>query len=207
MDPKDPDTVYVANTSLYRSRDGGQNFTAIKGAPGGDDYYSLWINPDDPQRMILASDQGVIISVDGAETWSSWYNQPTGQFYHVATDNRFPYWVYGAQQDSGAAGTPSRGKYRAITFHDWRPVAAGGESGYIQPDPLDPNILYGQSFGPTVSRYNQTTGENQNISPMLAPPGQYRRTWTLPLVFSPLNPHLLYFVTQALFRTSNGGQS
>ena len=116
VDPKNADVLYVMNTSTYRSTDGGQSFTAIKGAPGGDDYHTLWIEPDDPNRMILGSDQGVVVSVDGAQTWSSWYNQPTAQFYHVAVDNRFPYWVYGAQQDSGAAGTTSRSRHRGISF-------------------------------------------------------------------------------------------
>jgi hypothetical protein len=118
VDPKDPDVVYVCNTATYRSTDGGKSFDAIKGAPGGDDYHSLWIYPDDPDRMILSSDQGVVISVDGAKTWTSWYNQPTAQFYHVITDNRFPYWVYGAQQDSGAAGTVSRSHWSGISFRD-----------------------------------------------------------------------------------------
>ncbi len=203
VDPKDPDTVYVANTSLYRSRDGGKSFTAIKGAPGGDDYHSLWINPDDPRRMILSSDQGVIVSVNGGETWSSWYNQPTGQFYHVIADNRFPYWVYGAQQDSGAAGTTTRSDHRGISFRDWEPAAAGGESGYVATDPLNPDIV----FGGTVTRYSHSTRQNQNISPEITHPDEYRRTWTLPLVFSPLDKHQLFFGTQFLFRTSDGGQT
>ncbi len=203
VDPKDPDTVYVSNTSLYRSRDGGQNFTAIKGAPGGDDYHGLWIDPEDGQRMILGSDQGAVVTVDGAQTWSSWYNQPTGQFYRVASDRRFPYWVYGAQQDSGAAATPSRSSHRGISERDWQPVEVGGESGYIAPDPLDTNIVYGG----TASRYNWTTRQDQSIPPMLAHPGQYRRTWTLPLVFSPRNPRELYYGSQVLFRTRDAGQT
>ncbi|HYL11167.1 MAG TPA: hypothetical protein VEU31_10550 [Candidatus Acidoferrales bacterium] len=203
VDPKDPDTVYVSNTSVYRSRDAGQTFTAIKGAPGGDDYHLLWIDPEEPQRMILGSDQGAVVTVNGGQTWSSWYNQPTGQFYHVITDNQFPYWVHGAQQDSGAAATPSRSSYSSLSFHDWRPAEAGGENGYIQPDPFDPDILYGG----TVTRFRLSTGENQNIAPTLAHPGEYRRTWTLPLVFSPRDSHELYFGSQVLFRTTNGGQT
>ena len=207
VDSKNPDIVYVCNTSTYRSNDGGKTFDAIKGAPGGDDYHSLWIDPDDPARMILANDQGVVISVDDARTWTTWYNQPTAQLYHVITDNRFPYWVYGAQQDSGAVGVASRGNGPAISFRDWRPVGAGGESMYIAPDPGDNNILYGGTFGAGVVRYNLSTGETRTISPSLAHPGDYRHTWTLPLVFSPRDPHQLYFGTQILFRTSNGGQS
>ena len=207
VDSRNPDIIYVCNTSTYRSTDGGKTFDAVKGAPGGDDYHSLWIDPDDPARMILASDQGVIISVDGASTWTSWYNQPTAQLYHVITDDRFPYWVYGAQQDSGAVGVESRSNSATISFRDWRPVGAGGESMYIAPDPLDNNILYGGAFGAAVARYNLETGETRNISPALAHPGDYRHTWTMPLVFSPRNPHELYFGTQILFRTSDGGQS
>jgi photosystem II stability/assembly factor-like uncharacterized protein len=207
VDPKNPDTVYVCNTSTYRSTDGGKSFEAIKGAPGGDDYHSLWIDPDDSGRMILASDQGVVISVDDAKTWTTWYNQPTAQLYHVITDNRFPYWVYGAQQDSGSVGVVSRSNGSTITARDWRPIGVGGESMYIAPDPLDPNILYGGAFGAAVARYNRTTGESRNISPALAHPGNYRRTWTLPLVISPRNPREIYFSTQILFRTVDAGQT
>jgi photosystem II stability/assembly factor-like uncharacterized protein len=203
VDSKDPDTVYVPNTSTYRSRDGGKTFTAIKGAPGGDDYHQLWIDPDNPQRMALGCDQGVIVTRNGGETWSSWYNQPTGQFYHVTTDNRFPYWVYGAQQDSGSAATPSRSNYRALNFHDWRPMEAGGESDYVAPDPVNPEIIYGGS----VARQDFHNEEVRQIPPTLTYPGEYRRTWTLPLVFSEIDPHVLYFSAQVLFRTADGGSS
>ncbi len=203
VDPKDPDTVYVPNTSMYRSRDGGKTFTAVKGAPGGDDYHQLWIDPDFPQHMILGCDQGVIVTRNGGETWSSWYNQPTGQFYHVATDNRFPYWVYGAQQDSGAGATPSRSNSRALNAQDWRPMEAGGESDYVAPDPVNPGIIYGGS----VVRQDFHNEEVQQIPPTLMFPGDYRRTWTLPLVFSEIEPHVLYFSAQVLFRTADGGNS
>ncbi len=204
-DPKDPNTVYVADTSLYRSRDGGKSFVAIKGAPGGDDYHTLWISPNDPRSMILGSDQGVIISVDDAKTWSSWYNQPTGQFYHVATDHRFPFWVYGAQQDSGSMALPERSLYGTLSSLDWYPISVGGEAGYIAPDPLHAGVLYGVSFGSSVSRYDMANGLNRSVSPPLAHPGNYRQTWTLPLVFSPKNPHALYFGSQVLFETLDGG--
>ncbi len=203
VDPKDADTVYVANTSLYRSRDGGQTMTAIKGAPGGDDYHQLWINPDDPGRMALATDQGTIVSVDGGETWSSWYNQATGQFYHVAADNRFPFWVYGAQQDSGAAATTTRSDFGVISFRDWEPACAGGEAGYVAPDPLHEQIL----FGGTVTRCNMLTKQTQNVSPTLSYPGPFRDVWTLPLVFSEADKRVLYFSHQVLFKTIDGGQS
>jgi photosystem II stability/assembly factor-like uncharacterized protein len=203
VDPKDADTVYLPNTTLYRSRDGGKTFAAFKGAPGGDDYHQLWIDPDEAKRMILGSDQGTIVTRNGGETWSSWYNQPTGQMYHVSADTRFPYWVYGAQQDSGSIATPSRGKYRALDVHDWRPVAAGDENGYIAPDPENSEVIYG-GF---VARQDLNNEEIQLTPPTLAHPGNYRRTWTLPLVFSPLDRKVLYFGSQVLFRTTDGGNS
>ena len=203
IDPKDPDTVYLPNVAAYRSRDGGVTFEVWKGAPGGDDYHELWIDPDDPQRMILGCDQGAIVTRNGGETWSSWNNQSTGQFYHVATDNQFAYWVFGAQQDSGAAATPSRSKYSSLNFHDWRPMDAGDENGYIAPDPLSRDVVYGG----TVSRQDLSSEEIQQMPPMLAQAGTYRRTWTLPLVFSPTDPHVLYFGSQVLFRTADGGNS
>jgi photosystem II stability/assembly factor-like uncharacterized protein len=201
-DPKDTDTVYVQNTSVYKSTNGGKNWTAIKGAPGGDDYHQMWINPDDPKRMILASDQGCIVTEDGMMTWSSWYNQSTAQLYHVAADNRFPYWVTGAQQDSGAVGVPSRSNHAEISNHDWTGVCAGGESGYTAPDSLHPEIL----FGGTVTRCNVVTGATQNVSPEKGP-GPFRHAWTQPLVFSAADPHALYFANQYLYKTTNGGES
>jgi photosystem II stability/assembly factor-like uncharacterized protein len=203
VDPKDADTVYVPNTGLYRSRDGGKTFTVLKGEPGGDDYHQLSIDPDEPQRMIFGSDQGAVVTLNGGETWSSWYNQATGQFYHVATDNLFPYWVYGAQQDSGAAATPSRGKYRSLNFHDWRPMEAGDENGYVAPDPLNPEVVYG-GF---VTRQDLRNEQVVQLPPGLAQTEKLRRTWTLPLVFSPLDAHVLYFGAQILFRTADGGNS
>src|SRR6266566_151080 len=153
VDPQDPDVVYVPNVALLRSTDGGKTFTAIKGAPGGDDYHELWIDPHAPARMIVGSDQGATISLDGGATWSSWYNQPTAQFYHVVTDDQFPYRVYGAQQDAGTAGITSRSDYGEITFRDWAPIGAG-ESGYIAPDPLNPDIIYGGDTYGGVFRFD-----------------------------------------------------
>jgi photosystem II stability/assembly factor-like uncharacterized protein len=204
VDPKNADIVYVSNTSVYRSTDAGKTWTAIKGAPGGDDYHQLWINPDDPKRMVLGSDQGAIVSVDGAVTWSSWYNQPTAQIYHVAPDYRFPYWVTGAQQDSGAVGTPSRSRHSEISNRDWEGLCSCGESGYTAPDPLHPEIL----FGGTVSRCNVLTGETRNVTPERGG-GQtvYRHDWTQPLVFSQADPHALYYANQFLYKTTNGGES
>jgi photosystem II stability/assembly factor-like uncharacterized protein len=204
VDPKNADVVYVMNTSTYRSTDAGKTWAAIKGAPGGDDYHQLWINPDDPKRMIVGSDQGAVVSVDGAVTWSSWYNQPTAQIYHLAADYRFPYWITGAQQDSGAVGTPSRSIHSDISNRDWEGLCAGGEAGYTAPDPLHPEIL----FGGTVSRCNVLTGETRSVSPERGgTPGQYRHAWTQPLVFSKADPRALYYANQFLYKTTNGGES
>lgn len=203
VDPKNPDIVYLPNTSIYQSRDGGKSFNALRGDPTGADYHELWIDPDEPQRMILSSDQGTVVTRNGGESWSSWLNQATSQFYHVATDNRFPYWVYGAQQDSGSLATPSRGKYHAPNFHDWRPMEAGDENGYIAPDPLNPGV----AFGGFVARQDFSNEQIQHMPPTIAHSGEFRRTWTLPLVFSPLDSHVLYFGSQVLFRTADGGNS
>ena len=200
--PDNPDIVYVANTSTYRSTDGGHTFTAIKGAPGGDDYQRIWINPRNAQIVALTSDQGATLSVNGGATWSSWYNQPTAQFYHVTTDTRFPYWVYGAQQESGSAASASRGEDGEITFRDWHALGVE-EYGYIAVDPLDPDILYGGK----VTRTNQRTKEVADVAPDAARSGKYRYVRTLPVVFSPLEPHTLYFGANVLFKTTNGGRS
>lgn len=205
-DPNNPNTVYVMDTSTYRSTDGGHTFVAIKGSPGGDDYHELWIEPNNSKRMILGGDQGVIVTVDGAKTWSSWYNQPTGQFYHVITDNAFPYNVYGAQQDSGAAMTPSSSKYANLSLKDFHPIDVGGENGYLAPDPLHPGLVFGGSDTVTAERI--ATGWEQNIDPTTAYLGTiWRHTWTLPLVVSPANPHALYTSRQRIFRSLNGGSS
>ncbi len=206
-DPKNPDFVYVCNTSTYRSENGGKTFTAFKGAPGGDDYHLLWIEPNNPSRMIVASDQGAVVSVNGGKTWSSWYNQPTAQLYHIITDNRFPYWIYAAQQDSGAVAIPSRTQYKGINSFSWRPMEPGGESEYIAPDPLDPNVIFGGTEGTEADKFNLETGDDQQIPPTLAHRGVFRSTWTLPLVFSPADSHALYFGSQVMFVTRDGGSS
>ncbi len=203
-DPKNADQVYVMNTATYRSTDGGKTFTAIKGAPGGDDYHALWIDPSDANRMVLGGDQGVVVSLDGAQTWSSWYNQSTAQLYHVITDNRFPYWVYGAQQDSGAVAVPSRSIHRSISMLDWKPIDAGGESGTIAPDPLHPGHL----FGNPPSYENIDTNWEMSIDPTIKYPDTvWRNEWTLPIVASPQNPRVLYTSHQQIFRTQDGGQT
>jgi photosystem II stability/assembly factor-like uncharacterized protein len=202
VEPDNPDVVYSCNVNLFRSADGGKTFVPIKGAPGGDDYHTLWIDPQNPERRILGVDQGTLVSVNGGQTWSSWYNQPTAQFYRVITDNRFPYWVYGSQQDSGAAGVPSRTTtIDGITLSEFREVTAGGESDNLAPDPKDPQTIYGGR----VDKLDLRTMQTQSIDPTIAYPGSYRTTWTLPLVFSRRDPKVLYFSHQRLFRTEDGG--
>ncbi|PYQ16147.1 MAG: hypothetical protein DMF80_05960 [Acidobacteria bacterium] len=203
VEPRDPEVVYACNTALYRSRDGGKTFVPVKGAPGGDDYHELWIDPEHPERRILGTDQGVVVSLNGGESWSSWHNQPTGQMYHVITDNRFPYWVYGAQQDSGSAGVPSRTTtIDGITMMQFREMTAGYESDMIAPDPKDPDVIYGGR----VDRLDLRTQQTQSIDPTLAHRDVDRAAWTLPLAFSRRDPRVLYFSRERLFRTEDGGR-
>jgi photosystem II stability/assembly factor-like uncharacterized protein len=200
--PDNPDVLYVANTTTWKSSDGGKTFVGFKGAPGGDDYQRMWISAENPQIIALSSDQGAVISVNGGATWSSWYNQPTAQFYHVTTDNRFPYWVYGAQQESGSAGTMSRSDYGEISFREWHSVGVF-EYGYIAVDPLDPNIVYGAR----LTRTKQDIGEVADITPAPIRRGEYRYDRTLPVIFSPLDPHALYFSANVLFKSTDRGNS
>ncbi|HEX9160191.1 MAG TPA: hypothetical protein VF980_00675, partial [Thermoanaerobaculia bacterium] len=203
VEPKNADVVYSCNVNVYQSSDAGKTWVPVKGAPGGDDYHQLWIDPEHPERRILGVDQGVVVSVNNGKTWSSWLNQPTGQFYHVMTDNRFPYRVYGAQQDSGAAGVPSRtNEYNGISIAEFREITAGGESDNVAPDPTDPDVLYGGR----VERLDTRTHQTHSVDPTLAYPENDRRTWTLPLVFSPRDPRVLYFANQRMFRTDDAGQ-
>ncbi len=200
--PDNPDVLYVENTTTWKSSDGGKTFAGWKGAPGGDDYQRIWINRDNGQIIALSSDQGAVISVNGGATWSSWYNQPTAQFYHVTTDNRFPYWVYGAQQESGSAATMSRSDYGEITFREWRLLGVE-EYGTIAIDPLNENSVYGAR----VTRTNLALGEVQDVAPEPVRRGEYRYDRTLPLIFSPTDAHKLYFAGNVVFETVDGGKS
>jgi len=214
VNPKNPDDVWIPNVAVYHSTDGGRNFTINRGAPGGDDYHIVWIDPGDPRHMVLGSDQGTNVSLNGGTSWTSWYNQPTAQIYHVVTDNRFPYWIYGSQQDSGTAAVPSRTNHGEIDSRDFRTVG-GEESGYIAVDPKDPNIFYVGNTNGALNRYDQRTAEAQNITPWPLRPGggqtvnpstlKYRYPWTAPLIFSPSEPGTLYFAAQFLFKTTDGG--
>ncbi|HLW73945.1 MAG TPA: glycosyl hydrolase, partial [Gammaproteobacteria bacterium] len=204
-DPADSDVVYVCNTGFYRSTDGGKHFDMVR-APHGDNH-GLWIDPQDPNRMIVANDGGASISVNGGDSWSTERNQPTGQFYHVAVDDRFPYYVYGAQQDNESVAVPSRSDYGDIGEHDWY-VVSGNESGYVVPDPTDPDIIYSGSYFGILTRTNRHTGQMQDVSPWpfdadghTAAEMQHRFTWTMPIVFSPQDPKTLYFASQYLLRS------
>ena len=204
VDPHNADRVYAMNTIVLRSDDGGTHFIPLKGDETGDDFHELWIDPSDSNRQILGVDQGALVSLNGGASWSSWHNQPTAQMYHVSTDNRFPYRVYGSQQDSGAVALPSAaiGNER-ITMEQFREVTAGGESGMIAPDPENPDIVYGGG----VQKLDLHTEQTHSIDPTLAKPDElYRRTWTLPLMFSKRDPKVLYYANQKLFRTRDGGQ-
>jgi photosystem II stability/assembly factor-like uncharacterized protein len=202
VDPKDPQTMYVTSTSTYRTTDGGKHFTAIKGAPGGDDYQNVWINPNDPNIIGLVSDQGATISVDHGATWSSWYNQPTAQMYHVNTDDRFPYWVCGGQQESGSACVLSRGDWGEITERDWHPVGAE-EYGYVVPDPLHPGLF----FGGKVEKYDEHISQAQEVSPNPLRPKGYRVVRTEPIAFDRFDRTLMYFGANRVYATRNGGMS
>ena len=205
VDPKDPDLLYVVSTVTMRSADGGKTWSGFRGAPGGDDYQNLWINPNNGNIILIVSDQGAIITVNAGASWSSWYNQPTAQFYHAITTNTFPYKVCGGQQESGSACTLSRGNDGAITFRDWHPVGVI-EYGYVAPDPLDPDVIYGG--GRTeVSKFHVSTGQVQDVTPIPLRSPKYRTDRTEPLVFSPVDPHVLYFASNVLFKTTDGGDN
>ncbi len=203
VDPKNPDVVYSASVVTWKSADGGKTWIGIRGAPGGDDYQKIWINPNNPEILLIASDQGAIITVNGGETWSSWYNQPTAQLYHVAADNAFPYRLCSGQQESGSACVSSRGNDGQITFREWHPVAVD-EYGYAAPDPNDPDIVFG---GRGVTRYDRRTGQAQNVGPKPVRSADLRTLRTAPVLFSPVDRRLLYFAANTLWKTSNGGQS
>jgi photosystem II stability/assembly factor-like uncharacterized protein len=207
VDPKDADVVYVPNVAVNRTRDGGKTWDVIRGSPGGDDYHQIWIDPNDTNTLIVASDQGAVITHNakgpaGAVTWSSWLNQPTAQLYHISVDYRFPYWVTGAQQDTGAVAVRYRGKFGEISMRDWEPSGAGGESGYTAGDPLHPGIIYG-GMG---NRHDLAT--NTPIPGTTSPQApsaeeHLRADWTQPLVLSQADPHALYYGAQFLFRSND----
>lgn len=211
IDPQNPDVIYMPNVALYRSEDGGKTISIVRGAPGGDDYHQLWIDPKNSSSMVLGTDQGTSISLDRGATWSTWYNQATAQLYHVITDNQFPYVVYGTQQDSGSAAVPSRSDAGQITPRHWF-TAGPSEAGYVAFDGNDPGIIYVSGTFGTVARFNRRTGFSQDITPWPAyawdlPINQrkYRAPWSPVLVSSPSDPKALFFGTQYVLKTSDGG--
>lgn len=216
--PRDRDTVYVMGRSIKISRDGGRTLTVMRGSPGGDDYHHLWIDPQHPERMIASADQGAIVTLNGGDSWSDWYNQPTGQFYCLHADARFPYRLYAGQQDNGSVAILSRSDYGAISFRDWKPAGAD-ERDCVVPEPDDPNILYGSGLGGRVSRYDERTGDVQNITPVLVNTYgrdprtvEHRWSWITPLTIAPMRsapgkPHALYLGAEVLFRSDDRGDS
>lgn len=204
VDPSNPDRAYVSNTGTYETRDGGKTFVPVKGSPGGDDDHQMWINPRDGNRMVLSTDQGTVVSVDGAQTWSTWYNQPTAQIYHIAASTDWPWHLYGAQQDSGSIGVDTWSPFGLLDFRDWEPTCLAGESNTVVPDP-DPKrarILYGNG---------RSCDQSLNIAlpsgelPPSDPSDPDRHTWTLPEIFSPAD-QALYYSNQFLFRSRDRGK-
>ncbi|MFP5205259.1 MAG: hypothetical protein ACLGSH_07875 [Acidobacteriota bacterium] len=211
IDPRNPDVLYIPNVALYRSEDGGRTIQIVRGAPGGDDYHQIWIDPKDSNHLVLGTDQGTTVSLDRGRTWSTWYNQPTAQLYHVTTDDRFFYSIYGAQQDSGSIAVRSRSDHGLLYSRDWF-LPGGGESGYIAIDPKDENILYYSDMYGGVGRHDLRTGQSQNVSPWPLSASskpidqrKLRAPWTPALVFSPADKTSLYLGTQFVMKTTDGG--
>jgi photosystem II stability/assembly factor-like uncharacterized protein len=211
IDPQNSDVLYIPNVALYRSVDGGKTISIVRGAPGGDDYHQIWIDPRNSASMVLGTDQGTTVSLDRGQTWSTWYNQPTAQLYHVITDNQFPYVVYGAQQDSGSAAVFSRTDHGQITPRDWFP-SGESESGYMAPDPKDPNIIYLSDAYGGVDRFDKRVEFSQNVSPWPVvtfgseiSQRKYRDPWTPVLLFSPADSTTLYLGSQYVMKTVDGG--
>lgn len=200
-DTKNPDVVYVMQTSTYRSSDGGRTFSAWKGTPSGEDDHVLWIAPEDPERILMGTDQGAVITLDAGKSWNTWFNQPTGQFYRVSTDNDFPYRLYAPQQDSGSVVVPNRSDFGLITYRDWYSSGAF-ESGFIAPDPLNPNFVYSIGWYGVVLRLDRSTGQ---VATLFVPPANYKVVWETPLVFAPRDPHTLYFGSQFVLKTTDSG--
>jgi photosystem II stability/assembly factor-like uncharacterized protein len=202
IDSKNPDIVYYTSTVIWKSTDGGKTWTGLRGAPGGDDYQRLWVNPNHPEIMLAVSDQGAIVTVNGGDTWSSWYNQPTAQMYHANADNDFPYRVCSGQQESGSACVATRGDDGQITDREWHPVGVE-EYGYAVPDPLNPNLVYGGK----ITRYDRRTGQVTNVSPKPLRGADMRTVRTAPVVFSQADPHVLFWAANTVWKTSTGGNS
>ena len=207
VDPTDENIVYSATVVLWRSNDGGVHWSAVRGAYGGDDYQKIWINPNNPDILLAVSDQGAVISANRGVSWSNWYTQPTAAMYHVTADNDFPYRLCGGQQDSGSACVKSRSDDGMITFHDWHPVNIQ-EYGIAAPDPRDPDMVYGSSRT-DVTLYNRKTGQTTNVGPDMGPRGGpfNRNVRTMPILWSPIDPDLLFYTSNAVWKTRDRGNS
>jgi photosystem II stability/assembly factor-like uncharacterized protein len=205
VDPRNADILYSASIVAMKSTDGGLHWIPFKGAPGGDDYQQMWISPEDSQHIALAGDQGVLITVNGGRTWSTWYNQPTAQLYHVSVTPTYPYRLCSGQQESGSVCISSRGNDGIVTVREWHPVGVI-EYGYVAPDPLDADVIYGAGRN-VVTKTHLSTGQVQNISPVPLPSPDVRADRTEPILFSPQDPHRLYYAANRLYASSNGGES
>jgi photosystem II stability/assembly factor-like uncharacterized protein len=203
VDPKNENVVYSASTVMWRTDDAGVSWSAVRGAPGGDDYQKIWVNSNDPNILLVVSDQGAVVSGNRGASWSNWYTQPTAAMYHVTADNAFPYRLCSGQQDSGSACVPSRSDDGMITFHDWHPVNIQ-EYGIAAPDPRDPDMVYG-SMRSGVSLYNRRTAQTTYVGPDME--GFSRNVRTMPLHFSPVRPDVLYYASNAVWKTTDRGQN
>ena len=204
VDPRNADVLYSASLVTVKSTDGGAHWSSLRGSPGGDDYQNLWISPDDSRHIALVSDQGAIITVNGGATWSSWLNQPTAQLYHIGVTDTFPYRICSGQQESGSVCIASRGNDGEITFRDWHPVGVI-EYGYVVPDPLDPDVVYGSGRN-VVTKTHLSTGQVQDITPIPLKGAGVRVDRTEPLLFSPQDAHRMYYAANRLYETTDGGQ-
>jgi photosystem II stability/assembly factor-like uncharacterized protein len=205
VDPRNAEILYSASIVIMKSTDGGSHWTSFKGAPGGDDYQQIWISPDDSQHIAVAGDQGILVTVNGGRTWSTWYNQPTAQLYHVSVTPTYPYRLCSGQQESGSVCVSNRGNDGIVTFRDWHPVGVI-EYGYVAPDPLDADVIYGAGRN-VVTKTHLSTGQVQNISPIPLPSPDIRTDRTEPILFSPQDPHRLYYAANRLYASSDGGES
>jgi photosystem II stability/assembly factor-like uncharacterized protein len=203
VDPSNPDVVYSTGLVTMKSADGGKTWISLRGAPGGDDYQNIWISPTDSNTLALVSDQGAVVTLNGGKTWSSWFNQPTAQLYHVSISPTFPYSVCAGQQESGSTCIASRGNDGSITDRDWHPVGVI-EYGYVAPDPLDTDVIYGAGRN-VVSKFHRSTGQVQNVTPIPLRDASIRTDRTEPLLFAPQDPHTLYYAANKVYKTRDGG--
>ena len=207
VDPKNENVIYSASVVMWRTEDGGTSWSAVRGSPGGDDYQRVWISPDDPNLILAVSDQGAVISSNRGESWSNWYTQSTAAVYHVTADNAFPYRICSGQQDSGSLCVASRSDDGEITFHDWHPANIQ-EYGIGAPDPRDPDVVFG-SARTNVSRYDRRTGQTTPVGPDVAQRGDSfgRNVRTMPLIWSPVNPTVLYYTSNVVWKSTDHAHS